>query len=132
MHGIKRKHADYLSSIMISNQSSCQSNAPSSKQLMLSNIPFFCYSSSSSMKISPAIQNESLPLPLFIPHHTSNISVSTAASNSTNSLNIHLPTSPVPPGALQALQKTSVLSLLKGSTSCKSFGAGSEIKVEKE
>jgi dual specificity tyrosine-phosphorylation-regulated kinase 2/3/4 len=64
-------------------------------------------------------------------HHNSNISVSTAASKSTNPLDIHSPVSPAPPGIpQQASRKTSVLSLLKSSR--KNYGAWSEIKVEKE
>lgn len=108
-----------------------KSSAPPPKRLTPSNIPFFRRSSSSSMKAS-AFQNESPPLPPFIPHHTSSVSISTAASKSTNSLDIHSPTSPVPHGAPHASRKASVLSLLKGSSSRKSIGAGSEIRVEKE
>jgi len=108
-----------------------KSHAPSSRRLTPSSIPFFRRSSSASMKASPAVQNESPPLPPFVPHHTSNMSISTAASKSTNSLDTHSPTSPVP-GVPQASRKTSVLSLLKGSSSRKSFGGAAEIKVDKE
>ena len=92
---------------------------PSTKRLTPSNIPFFRRSSSSSIQVSAA--TESPPLPP-IPHHAPSASISTNASKSAsnNSLDLVPSPSPIQPSA-HATRKSSVLSLLKGSSSRKSI-----------
>lgn len=107
---------------------------PPSKRLTPSNIPFFRRSSSASMKAAPAIvHNGSPPVPSYLSHHASNISISTTASKSTNSLDIISPTSSDPPAMPQATRKSSVLSFMKGSSSRKSMSSEKmETKVREE
>lgn len=106
---------------------------PPSKRLTPSNIPFFRRSSSASMKASAGmVQNESPPIPPYMPHHASNISISTSASKSTNSLDIISPVSSDAPHP-QATRKSSVLSFMKGSSSRKSLvGEKVEQKAREE
>lgn len=82
------------------------------------------------MKTTPV---GSPPQPSYLSHHASNISISTTASKSTNSLDIISPTSSDHPPIPHATRKSSVLSLLKGSSSRKSvIGERAEHRVKEE
>ena len=92
-------------------------SVPSTKRLTPSSIPFFRRSSSSSMHAN-IIGITSPSPPPAIPHHLSSVSISTLASKSTSNNSFDLDSSLTP--VMPTPRKTSVLSLLKGTSSRRS------------